>query len=403
MKRQQKGCIYKSSGAWYARYREDVIQNGRMARKLRCKRLADVSDRYRTKNDVLPLLADILRPLNSNPDLKANMQIGSFIETAYLPHAQGQTHASTYQGYKNKWNNYLRPICSTLWLRDVRTCHIQEVLNTVARTKDLSKTTLRHLKAFLSGVFNFARQQGYFDAANPVEGVAIPQARAAGDTYAYSLEEIIRMLLYMPEPAATVLATAAFTGLRRSELQGLEWSDYAGEELRVTRAIWNGVVSDPKTRKSKAAIPVIPRLKNILDRHRLLAGKPESGPIFANSEKHPLCLNNLANRVIVPTLNVCAHCRKTEEDHARETHKYERDSLRPEWHGYHAFRRGLATNLYRLGTPDKTIQAILRHSNLSTTMNVYVKTVDADTVKAMAALDEMFNQCSKNLSATLPA
>ena len=36
-----------------------------------------------------------------------------------------------------------------------------------------------------------------------------------------------------------------------------------------------------------------------------------------------------------------------------------------EWHGWHAFRRGLATNLYRLGVLDKTIQAILRHANLS--------------------------------------
>jgi hypothetical protein len=36
--------------------------------------------------------------------------------------------------------------------------------------------------------------------------------------------------------------------------------------------------------------------------------------------------------------------------------------------------------------PDKTIQAILRHANLSTTMNVYVKSVGEDSVKAMQAL-----------------
>lgn len=32
------------------------------------------------------------------------------------------------------------------------------------------------------------------------------------------------------------------------------------------------------------------------------------------------------------------------------------------WHGWHAFRRGLATNLHRLGVPDIVIQAMLRHS-----------------------------------------
>ncbi len=58
-------------------------------------------------------------------------------------------------------------------------------------------------------------------------------------------------------------------------------------------------------------------------------------------------------------------------------------------HGWHAFRRGLATNLYRLGVLDKTIQAILRYSNLSTTVNVYVKSVDEDSVKAMIALETL--------------
>ena len=36
----------------------------------------------------------------------------------------------------------------------------------------------------------------------------------------------------------------------------------------------------------------------------------------------------------------------------------------PEWHGWHAARRGLGTNLYRLGVPEKTIQA-LRYANVS--------------------------------------
>jgi len=57
------------------------------------------------------------------------------------------------------------------------------------------------------------------------------------------------------------------------------------------------------------------------------------------------------------------------------------------WRGWHAFRRGLATNLYRLGVPDKTIQAILRHSNLSTTMNSYVRSVPQDAVAAMRAFE----------------
>ena len=53
----------------------------------------------------------------------------------------------------------------------------------------------------------------------------------------------------------------------------------------------------------------------------------------------------------------------------------------PEWHGWHAARRGLGTNLYRLGVPEKTIQAILRHANVSTTNTFYIKSA-ADDMRA---------------------
>ncbi|HTZ48481.1 MAG TPA: tyrosine-type recombinase/integrase, partial [Verrucomicrobiae bacterium] len=82
-----------------------------------------------------------------------------------------------------------------------------------------------------------------------------------------------------------------------------------------------------------------------------------------------------------------------------EGHMFQLDkTLR--WHGWHAFRRGLATNLHTLGVDDKTIQAILRHSNVGLTMNVYVKSVGESQVSAMDALSEKLGVC--NESATIP-
>ncbi len=62
-----------------------------------------------------------------------------------------------------------------------------------------------------------------------------------------------------------------------------------------------------------------------------------------------------------------------------------------QWHGWHAFRRGLATNLHRLGVPDEIIQRILRHSNVGVTQKCYIKTVDADVVAAMRSLENAPN------------
>src|SRR3984957_15141896 len=66
----------------------------------------------------------------------------------------------------------------------------------------------------------------------------------------------------------------------------------------------------------------------------------------------------------------------------------------PKWHGWHAARRGLGSNLYRLGVPDMVIQRILRHANVSTTDTYHIKTVAVDVQMAMAELEKhIANQC----------
>lgn len=64
--------------------------------------------------------------------------------------------------------------------------------------------------------------------------------------------------------------------------------------------------------------------------------------------------------MILPALNRCEACHKPRNDHTRADHEFKRDASRPEWHGWHAFRRGLGTTLAELGVDDLTIQRILR-------------------------------------------
>jgi integrase len=189
----------------------------------------------------------------------------------------------------------------------------------------------------------------------------------SADTYAYSLDEISAMLQVLPEPAQTVVATAAFTGLRRAELRGLKWEDLNGNELRIQRTVWGTVVGDTKTSASRASIPVIPLLQERLEEHRNGFGAHDF--IFAGDKLgRSLNLANLARRTIVPVL--AAH--------------------RIGWHGWHAFRRGLVTNLHALGVDGKDIQSILRHANIATTLNVYTKPDLAKARSAMAKLSKAF-------------
>ena len=101
-------------------------------------------------------------------------------------------------------------------------------------------------------------------------------------------------------------------------------------------------MGEPKREKSKGAIPVIAQLKLFLDRHRIRSGKSSLGYIFQNPYGKPLNLDAQATKVIQPALKTAGI----------------------PWYGWHAFQRGLATNLHRLGVSDMVIQQILRHANV---------------------------------------
>jgi integrase len=52
--------------------------------------------------------------------------------------------------------------------------------------------------------------------------------------------------------------------------------------------------------------------------------------------------------------------------------------LPTEWRGWHAARRRLGSNLYRLGVSATVIERILRHANVSTTATYYIKIAAVD-------------------------
>jgi integrase len=97
-------------------------------------------------------------------------------------------------------------------------------------------------------------------------------SEAEQDTYACSLSEIKAMLAMLGEPCRTIVLTAALAGLRKSELRGLTWENFDGNEMSVTRSVWNSTVSEPKTRRCRSPIPIVKLLAVALEAHKLRAG-----------------------------------------------------------------------------------------------------------------------------------
>ena len=110
-------------------------------------------------------------------------------------------------------------------------------------------------------------------------------------------------------------------------------------------------------------VPIIRPLRVLLDSIRPANAY---GCIFPNSVEGALDLANIAERVIKPV--------------------FKANGL--DWKSRHAYRRRLATNLKKLGVPDTTMQAILRHESVSTTQRFYIKTAGQDVMDAMKKFEE---------------
>ena len=360
--RHQEGYLYRKGSLWLLRYYDsEFAADGSVRRVQKTKKLANIGLECPNKTAARDLAREFLESINlARNTPESAMTLIRFAEDRYLPFVEEHKRISTFRGYRNMWRRYLKPRCDIM-LREFRTVDGERILESIAKEHKLTSTTLAHIKAFLSGMFRFAKRQGVINSENPVRDVVLPTGKPAGETHAYSMQEIAQMLKVLPEPASTIVAVAAFTGVRKGELRGLLWENYDGEQVLVSQSFWRGHALEPKTRQSKAPVPVIMQLAQRLDRHRCFSGNPSNGFMFLSPVGKPVNLDALVVDVIVPLLN----------------------EVGIKWRGWHGFRRGLATNLHQLGIADKTIQRILRHANVAVTQNCYIKTADSEVAAAM--------------------
>jgi integrase len=174
----------------------------------------------------------------------------------------------------------------------------------------------------------------------------------------------------LPLQPKAVVAVAAYAGLREGEIRGLDWTDYdslsEAKSLNVNKSVWRGHLKRPKTVASEDNVPVIKPLAAILDEFRQSMRNPQAGPIFVSDDGSLLDLDKLGVRVIRPAIQ----------------------TVGVTWHGWHAFRRGIASNLFALGVNEKIVQRILHHSKPRVTKERYIKAFDPDVIAAMKKMEE---------------
>jgi integrase len=377
--KQQKGFIFKASGAWYLKYREDVIESGHVNRKLRTRQLARVDDACRTECDARNLADEFLEPFNKGRvDVRSTMTLTEFAEQVWLPQCRENLAPATVNGYEKQWKKYLKPRIGSVAIRDFKTVTATRFLHDLVRA-GIGHRTVRYAKALGSAVFSLSLSQSIntLEGKNPFKDAKLPKRISPKrEMPATSPHQIADMLNAVPDiKAKAAIGLTYFGGLSPSEARGAEWENYDGYRLKITRSVWRTHAGPTKTEAREQPIPIIETLRDILNELSQSEGNPSTGPILRGERGKPLNLDNLARRVIRPAL-------------AKAGIK---------WNGWYANRRGAGT-LVTAVAKDKGMAAKgpLRHSNLSTTTAHYVKDVPQETQQAMLAIEKLFHRSSKD-------
>ena len=338
-----------------------------------------------SEREVLKVAEEHLRPLNQGLEsIGSATNFRHYVETTFLPVVMPLMAKSTQYRSRGVLDNYLCPTFGKLCLRDLTSLTIQRYFSEMASSK-LAHESRDKIRDVLSSVLRSAVDYGLL-VRNPVENVRMPaERRGRRRTKPYlTPAQFDQLIARIPEPYATMIYVAIFTGLRVSELAGLRWNDVHEESITVDERYCRGDWGAPKSESSNATIGVnrcvverIHRLKLLTvevkagratRRYRVVKSDGADDLVFQSVQKGlPLRDNNILSRFIKPAAR----------------------AIGLPWVNWRSLRTSHATWLKMVGADVKDAQAQMRHSRASTTLDIYQQFVPESQQRIVEKLSSL--------------
>lgn len=340
---------------WIFRWR-DSMADGSINRK----RIIGTKAQYPNKRDAMKAIEGLRLDINADAAVShcRSLTVFNLWEQYKEKEFAGERLSpSTKDTYRIFVERYILPVWADYRLQDVKAVAVERWLNELPHAPG-TKAKIRNV---LSALYQHAIRYEWVDR-NPIKGVR-QSAKRLEEPDILEPQEIQSLLVELPEPCKTMVLVAALTGLRISEILGLQWQDVDLENgiLQLRRGVVNQKVTPLKTAGSKRPLPLPAELVSVLSKWKKDAfwNQPEHW-VFASPHtagKNPYWPGTLLQRSIQPAAKLAGIRKRI---------------------GWHSFRRSFATLLYANEVDVKTTQELMRHSNPGVTMGVYAQAVTAE-------------------------
>lgn len=327
-----------------------------------------------------------------------------FVQNEWIPKcAKKRLAPTTYDRYLECVNNRILPAFKFLRMDQIKPKHIINFLNNLeedgirmdGKKGQLSSSRVYYHYRVLNNIFNFAVELQIIKE-NPVKKIEKPKVEYK-EPEIYTDEEVAQLLKCLEKETDVphwqiIIKLAIITGMRRSELCGLEFKhfDYKNGVVHIQQALTytktKGYDIYPIRKGSRTARQRTVSLpKELLDEVEKLE-KIRKVERFAKGREN-LWMNGKYNFILAHEDGSPYHPRTVQRWWQRFI---ERHNLK--YINLHALRHTSATLLIGLGVHAKTISERLGHSSTTVTMGTYGHAIREADKQATEKLNEILKQ-----------
>ena len=377
MSRRGENIRKRKDGRWEARYIKGRKNDGKIIYgSIYAKTYKEVKQKlhiYLENNTVT---------INHSKQIKFNEVVKQ-----WLNYKKSFIKDSTYNKYLNTYEKYIKDYMLSCYINQLTNNHIQNFILDLSKktnyrtNKQLSLSTMRVVVYIIKSVFSFASKQGFI---TPIKiDVDIPKIEKKQIHVLQKQEQLILENYCMNQINLYTLSIlfCLYTGVRIGELCALKWNhiDFNNHLIIINQTVQriqnkreNNIsktylsITKPKTVNSLRRIPITSNLYTILKEYYNQNCKKNDSYIFNNQSNIPIDPRRIQKhfKTILLKLNLTSIT-------------------------FHGLRHTFATRCIELGMDIKTLSEILGHSNVATTMSIYVHSTDNQKKEQMELLSKI--------------